>query len=247
MDPKKAISMQKPKARSAARAAPAVSLVAQMRTCLTAIEIEGGAEIYPVMDRLLWQQAKAAPAGSARRRRLLAMRVALLGGAMLRLSEPEPVAAPVMAEVPAPALAPEPPKGVVNTVTLEDAAKMLFAAMGSDEDDKPAAVAPLKVDFSMFGEDDDSDPEPAAAASADFDPFAEAEPVATTEPVTIPAKAGIADFSDWDDAPEADAALDAPVDFDPFAALQSLPDAKASPLHVDFSAWDDENGTDAPV
>lgn len=234
MDPKKAISMQKPKARSAARAAPAVSLVAQMRACLTAIEIEGGAEIYPVLDRLLWQQAKAAPAGSARRRRLLAMRVALLGGAELRLSVQDPVAPPVIAEVPAPAPVPEPPKGVVNTVSLEDAAKMLFAAMGADEDDKPAA-APLKVDFSMFGDEDDSDPEPVpATAPADFDPFAEAEPA-----VTAP-KAVVADFSGWDDAPDSAPDLAAAVDFDPFSALQDAPAPKPKPLVVDFAGWDDD-------
>lgn len=246
MDPKKAISMQKPKARSAARAAPAVSLVAQMRACLTAIEIEGGAEIYPVLDRLLWQQAKAAPVGSAHRRRLLAMRVALLGGAELRLSVPEPVAAPAMAEAPAPAPVPEPPKGVVNTVTLEDAAKMLFAAMGADEDDKPATATPLKVDFSMFGDDDDSDPEPAAGAPADFDPFAEAEPVAPTESAIMPPKAVVADFSGWDDAPESVPDPAADVDFDPFSALEPAAAPKPKPLVVDFAGWDDDE-TDPPA
>ena len=227
----KAISMQKPKTK---RTAPDLSLVARMRESLSAIEIEGGAEIYPLLDTRLRQRAKAAPAGSALRRRLVAMRVALLGGAELRLSNPEPLPAPQPEpEVKAPPPPPEPPKGVVNSVTLEDAAKMLFAAMGADEDIPAAATAPLKVDFSMFGDEDETATPAPEAQAEDFDPFAEMDAAPVVPPVA-PDVAGV------DDAPDPEAAPAFQVDFDPFAALALLPDAKSGPLVVDFDGWDDE-------
>lgn len=190
---------------------PKVALVDQMRQALAATEIEGDAQMPALLIRHLQTQYRAAPAGSPRRRRLLALRLALLGGQELRLkAEPHKAVAPVEpAPEPAPPPPPpEPPKGVVNSISLENAAKMLFAAMGDDDApaDKPA---PFKVDFSMFG-DTDSD--------SDSD----------TDAVTAELPSG-----------QADTASD--TAYDPFDDFAEPTPAKAAPLMVDFGDWDDSD------
>jgi hypothetical protein len=222
VDRKKAISMRKQKTKTGQPLrSPKVALVDQMRQALAATEIEGDAQMPALLIRHLQGQYRAAPAGSPRRRRLLALRLALLGGQDMRLkADPHKAVAPVEpAPEPAPPPPPpEPPKGVVNSISLENAAKMLFAAMGGD--DEPAdQPAPFKVDFSMFGDSDSDSDSDSDAATADlpsgqtdtasdtaYDPFDDfAEPA--------PAKAAplIVDFGDWDDS-------DAPAQTEPPAA-----------------------------
>lgn len=218
--------MQKPKPKkAAAKPSPAAApLVDRMRQVLATVPVEGGAQMPALLVQHLQQQYRAAPKGSALRRRLLALRLAVLGGAPLHLvpvtgeAPPEPVIAAPAAPPPPPA--PEPPKGVVNTVSLEDAAKLLFASLGG-ADDAPPAPGPLKVDFSMFGDDPEDTP-PQAQPEADYDPFAALADL--PEPKAAPQ---MVDFSMFDDDPEdtppaAQAAL-AGMDFDPFAALAELP------------------------
>jgi hypothetical protein len=171
--------MQKQKTKTESRQPARAALVDHMRQLLATIEIDGGAQMPALLVQHLRRQYRVAPTGSALRRRLLAMRLAVMGGMALRLT--------VSAT-----------EGVVNTVSLEDAARMLFAAMGGDED-TPAKPAPLKVDFSMFGDEDDSapvetaPPQDSATPAIEFDPFD-----AFAESPPAKAAAFTVDFGDWD-------------------------------------------------
>lgn len=119
-------------------------------------------------------RARLAASGGTARLANIALRIALI-----RQWQP----APVPALEPAPVEAPTPPKGRVNLMALQDAARML----ASVEDDPPAAPAGVKklaIDFSMFGDDeaggqDDDLPEPAVE---------DAPPVPETPPPDTPAE-----------------------------------------------------------
>lgn len=98
-------------------------------------------------------RARLAAAGGTARLANIALRIALI-------RQWQPAAA--LAPEPAPVEAPTPPKGRVNLMALQDAARML----ASVEEEPPAAPPGLKklaIDFSMFGEDD-------AAGQADEEP-----------------------------------------------------------------------------
>lgn len=194
--------MRKQKTKTESRQPARAALVDHMRQLLATIEIDGGAQMPALLVQHLRRQYRMAPTGSALRRRLLAMRLAVMGGMALRLtvSAPEVAESPDLPAEPARPELPEPPKGVVNTVSLEDAARMLFAAMGGDED-TPAKPAPLKVDFSMFGDEDDSapvetaPPQDSATPAIEFDPFD-----AFAESPPAKAAAFTVDFGDWDNS-----------------------------------------------
>lgn len=101
-------------------------------------------------------RARLAASGGTARLANIALRVALI-----RQWQP----APVPALEPAPVEAPTPPKGRVNLMALQDAARML-ASVDDDPPATPAGVKKLAIDFSMFGDDeaggqDDDLPEPA--------------------------------------------------------------------------------------
>lgn len=122
------------------------------------------------LDRLRGLYARL-PNGTARRA-VLAARLAILRDNLPAPVPSVPVVLPIEPE-PAPVVVKPPKAGALSTLALEDAARMLMAAAGPEEDDTPATKAPAPVAVAdLFaalaaGEDDTVDAAPDAWDSFD--------------------------------------------------------------------------------
>lgn len=205
MPPRKAPAAPPPEVAETVTANPDAGVTSADHRTAAGMMLRALAGLPPMaaLDQLRALYARL-PNGTARRA-VLAARLAILRD---NLPAPVPVA-PVVVPEPAPVITKAPPKaGALSTLALEDAARMLMAAAGPEEDETPPAKAqtPAAVAdiFAALAAGEDESDTPAQDAWDGFD-TPEPEPLARDRiaPETVEADPQSMDGSPTDDA-EAD-------------------------------------------